>query len=507
MRRALRRGHRRRRVAGARLGAGLRRRRGPGTREPGELITDPFGTEGLRRGVLDAWASSPTRFREDANAEEDLRLGGYADTWCVELVQNAADAARAGGSPGRVRITVAGDELRVANTGAGLDAAGVTALASLRASAKRDDDGATGRFGVGFAAVLALTDEPRLVTTGGAGVRFSAAATAEEVAALPGPAAELRRDGRVPVLRLAWPLEPGEDPVPEGCVSEVRMPLRDPARASALLDEARVLAPDLLLALPGLAAVEVGGEKIARTDEPGGIVRVGPRRWRVLQAGVVWALPVHDDGRPDPFTADAGQVLHAPTASAEQLSLPARLIAPFPLDPDRRRIREGAATDALVADAGAAYAELVAALDLADRADLVPEPAFPRSALDGRLREAVRDALDGAAWLPGADGTDLAPRRAEWLDVPGADGLPELLAGADPAFSRLVATGPAPPIGLDVERVAPSELVDRLLSVTASPSWWRRVYAALAPAVDTVPGLADELRALPVPLADGRVVR
>jgi len=70
------------------------------------VSADPFGTAALRAGVLAAWADSPTRFREDANAEEDLRLGGYADTWCVELAQNAADAARAAGVPGRVRIVV-----------------------------------------------------------------------------------------------------------------------------------------------------------------------------------------------------------------------------------------------------------------------------------------------------------------------------------------------------------------------------------------------------------------
>ena len=67
-------------------------------------MDDPFGTADLRTAVLDAWAASPTRFREDANAEEDLRLGGYADTWFVELAQNAADAA---GGGGRLRVTLA----------------------------------------------------------------------------------------------------------------------------------------------------------------------------------------------------------------------------------------------------------------------------------------------------------------------------------------------------------------------------------------------------------------
>ncbi|WP_214406596.1 hypothetical protein, partial [Pseudonocardia lacus] len=78
---------------------------------------DPFGTTALRAAVLDSWAASPTRFREDANAEEDLRLGGYADAWLVELAQNAADAARAAGVPGRLAAAVVagpgGPELRV----------------------------------------------------------------------------------------------------------------------------------------------------------------------------------------------------------------------------------------------------------------------------------------------------------------------------------------------------------------------------------------------------------
>ena len=37
--------------------------------------SDPFATAALRGRVLDAWAASPARFREDANAEEDYALG------------------------------------------------------------------------------------------------------------------------------------------------------------------------------------------------------------------------------------------------------------------------------------------------------------------------------------------------------------------------------------------------------------------------------------------------
>jgi hypothetical protein len=63
-------------------------------------VTDGFGTAGLRERVLAAWTASPARFREDANAEEDLALGGYRDRLVVELAQNAADAAARAGADG-----------------------------------------------------------------------------------------------------------------------------------------------------------------------------------------------------------------------------------------------------------------------------------------------------------------------------------------------------------------------------------------------------------------------
>ncbi|MFC7647171.1 hypothetical protein ACFQX6_46595 [Streptosporangium lutulentum] len=69
-------------------------------------MTDIFDTERLRSAVLAAWAASPARFREDANAEEDFALGGYRDRLIVELAQNAADAALRAGVPGRLRLSL-----------------------------------------------------------------------------------------------------------------------------------------------------------------------------------------------------------------------------------------------------------------------------------------------------------------------------------------------------------------------------------------------------------------
>ncbi len=101
-------------------------------------MTDQFDTAPIRERVLGAWVAAPVRFREDANLEEDLVLGGYRDRVVVELAQNAADAAARAGVPGRLRLTLAGGGaadgrgavLAAANTGAALDAGGVLSLST-----------------------------------------------------------------------------------------------------------------------------------------------------------------------------------------------------------------------------------------------------------------------------------------------------------------------------------------------------------------------------------------
>jgi hypothetical protein len=404
---------------------------------------DPFGTDEVRRRVLAAWTDSPARFREDANAEEDLVRGGYRDRLLVELAQNAADAALRDGVPGQLRLELTGETLRAANTGAPLDAGGVQGLTTLRASAKRDEAGSVGRFGVGFAAVLAVSDEPAVVSSTG-GVRFSAADTRAEVAAVPGLADELaRRDGAVPVLRLAWPA--GGAP-PKGFATEVVLPLR-PGVRDAVAAALEALPVELLLALPGLSEVEVVVDGAHRTLSRGlsaPRVRLTDGEvatvWQVAQRSgelpanlvadrpveerdrrgwtVTWAVPLDDDGVPRPLPA--GQVVHAPTPSDEPLSLPARLIAPFPLGPDRRHVAPGPVTDALVAAAADTYAELLVDLPAEPALlTLVPRVGLAGAALDAALGGAVLDRLRRTAWLPVAGGEDdvrQAPDRAAALD-------------------------------------------------------------------------------------------
>jgi hypothetical protein len=175
---------------------------------------DAFDTAGLRERVLAAWSASPARFREDANAEEDYALGGYRDRVVTELAQNAADAAARAGVPGRLRLALRDGVLTAANTGAPLDAGGVLGVSTLRASGKREGASA-GRFGVGFAAVAAVTDEPRIVSRSGA-ASWSRARSLDLARGVPSLAGELAaRGGNVPVLRLPFPADvppggPGE---------------------------------------------------------------------------------------------------------------------------------------------------------------------------------------------------------------------------------------------------------------------------------------------------------
>ncbi|WP_267246468.1 sacsin N-terminal ATP-binding-like domain-containing protein [Streptomyces sp. PR69] len=505
---------------------------------------DPFGTARLRRGVLDAWGASPARFREDANAEEDLALGGYRDRLVVELAQNAADAAARAGTRGRLRLTLhpspaPGDPavLAAANTGAPLDAAGVESLSTLRASAKREGhESAVGRFGVGFAAVLAVSDEPAVVGRHG-GVRWSLAEarelTAQAAKASPGLGDELRRrEGHVPLLRL--PL-PAEGTAPEGYDTVVVLPLRDGAavdlveRLLAGIDDA------LLLALPGLDEIVVetpDGTRTLRRTAQGPYVHIedsahGDRRWRVVSHGgpidaalladrpveerlrphwsVTWAVPVDDEGAPArPRTAP---VVHAPTPTDEPLGVPALLIASLPLDTTRRHPARGPLTDFLVGRAADAYAELLADWTpvTAGTIDLVPGP-LGKGELDGALRAEILTRLPRVAFLEPA-----APR--DDTEEGGAKGLraieAEVLEGAGADTVRVLAEVMPSllPAGLErrvelrtlgVARVPLTEAIDRLAGLERAPEWWRRLYDSLA-GVDP-----DRLSGLPVPLADSR---
>ena len=505
--------------------------------------------------VLDAWSASPARFREDANAEEALAVGGYAGRVLVELAANAVDAAIEAGVPPRIRVRVQDGELRVANSGAPLTAAGVASLSSLRASAKRDTVLAVGHFGVGFTAVLSWSAAPRVVSSSG-GVRFDPAATAAAIVRMAVPALDRevdRRGGAVPVLRLPWPTGDAEPPPPAGYTTEVRLPLLPAAvpDVQRFLDDPAA-AEDLFWALPALTEIDLADHVVrCATDDRGFTVLddagqrtvyrtahlAGPippelladrpvEERRRASWQVTWALPTDAaesvtgsfGAGPDPFGAGPDPfgspfpgrpaatrwTVGAPTPTDEPLTVPARLIGTFPVDDTRRRLAPGPLCDYLLQRAADCYLELIAAADPGERWTLFPVGGFPAGPVDGDLREAILRRIDVTPLLITAAGDLVAPGQACVLPGQGEAGA-RLFGQAVPGLLL-----PQPAAALEVlRRVGVDELSwaqasTAMASIDRGPEFWWQVYDAVATA-ERPPG-ADDLADLPVPLSGGRRV-
>ncbi|MFI7705952.1 sacsin N-terminal ATP-binding-like domain-containing protein [Nonomuraea sp. NPDC049480] len=520
-------------------------------------MTDTFGCDRMRAAVLAAWTASPARFREDANAEEDFALGGYRDRLIVELAQNAADAALRAGVPGVLRLTLRGEVLTAANTGASLDATGVQSLSTLRASGKRDEAGAAGRFGVGFAAVVSVTDSPSIGSRGSGAVRWSRTETAALVAEIPALAGELAdRSGHVPLLRLPFDEPPMVD-IPEGFDTLVRLPLRDQATVETVRRMLAETSPALLLGMPALEVIEIeidgsvrnvvadGWHVVSESGEftPGETAELFADRPTEERSrpywSLRWAVPVTGTGEPGPLPGTVPPVVHAPTPSDEPLDLPALLIASFPMATDRRHVAKGPLAEFLVERAADAYVKLLRELPRTSKLlDLVPS-LMGKGELDARIRRAVLDRLPGTPLLPALSAPAPAVQTPSFADVevyePDAEwqvehpapepeaggwvvagreaavlaaGSAELLATVADFVPGLLPAGWPPRhsamAALGVRRVELSDVVDLLSGEAADarePSWWRSLYDVL-PADDP-----ESLGALPVPLTDGRLVR
>jgi len=536
---------------------------------------DVFGTVALRHTVTEAWLGSGTRFREDANAEEDHARGYYRDRVVVELAQNAADAAAREGFPGRLvlRLTELADDprgvavLTAANTGAPLTADGVASLASLRASAKAAPSSVepaetsaetsvetsveVGRFGVGFAAVRAVADEATVRSTTG-GVRFSLAATRDllDDVAPEGSALRDAVDGRgddLPVLRLPFPAPAlgeasggaDDERAEDGFATVVELVLRDADAAASVRAQLDAVDDALLLALPALASVTVviGGDdgddgrtrELADVDDRWVVLRRSgavaddetadlPLEQRRPRWSVAWAVRRDDAGTSgsDPAAADGG-VLHAPTPTDVALTFPALLVASFPVDPGRRRVLPGPLTDRLTAEAGRAYAELLAGLAPergADVLDLVPA-GMPAGDLDAAVRDAALDALRSAALLPappdtsaGDDEGPVAARvaPAEATVLVGAAGddprLVGVLAGVVPGLVALTTAQQGVARRLGATPTTLSDVVADLPGGLPAARWYALCDALEPYAAD--PGVLEALAGARVPLADGR---
>jgi hypothetical protein len=371
----------------------------------------------------------------------------------------------------------------------------VEALCHLRASAK---SAGVGRYGVGFKTVLAVTDAPAIYSRD-VSVGWSRAATAEAVAAVPALAEEVaRRQGEVPVMRLPYvpPPDSHATALLGTFATVVALPLR-----GAVPD---LGADETLLLTLGLDTLTVEGRTVVRDPSwlvhkasgtvPAALLAGRPVEERERDGWAVTVAVPTRDGVPVPWDGD--RLLRAPQPTAEQVDVPVLLSVSVPLEPNRRHVVPGPLTTWLVARAAEAYAALLESLPPSPATlDLLPS-TLPGSATDLALRESLD--LSGLRVFPGGRrGADVAVVDAG----PASEAVGAVLGGVlDPAWlgggRRRAALA-----ALGVRVLGTADVVDLVHGLDREASWWAVLYAALAGAPDP-----DALRALPVPLADGRTV-
>ena len=119
---------------------------------------------GETANVLNAYEADPVRLDEDAAGERFTSRGGYANRQLVELVQNSADALT--GVCGRISIILTDKYLYCADNGGPIIPEGVNSLMRSHLSTKSGTN-VIGRFGLGFKAVLEVTDSPEFFSRSG----------------------------------------------------------------------------------------------------------------------------------------------------------------------------------------------------------------------------------------------------------------------------------------------------------------------------------------------------
>lgn len=202
--------------------------------------------------AIEAYRAQPALVEEQANQEMDTAQGGYAHRQLVELVQNGADQlAKSGG--GKIQILLSERHLYCADNGAPLDQEGARSLLFSHLSPKRNTN-EIGRFGVGFKAVLKVSNSPAVFSQSGS-IQFDRTRARQRI--LRGDDAGSAR--ACPVLRVADAVDPYEaaerdqelNSLMRWAVNIVRLPLL-PGAADDLQRQADSFRAGLLLFTPHL---------------------------------------------------------------------------------------------------------------------------------------------------------------------------------------------------------------------------------------------------------------
>jgi len=294
------------------------------------------------------------RLQNAGSAEERVR-SDYRGRYAIELLQNAHDACADADVVGQAWLQLTPTALLVANQGVPFTAERVDSLLQLGDSSKAADRAkhhTIGYKGIGFSAVLEITDEPQIVSTS-TSFCFHRHAARERVGRVLGT-----QPRAVPVRYFPFPLHVDDlgadagavDALLEGgAVTVIRLPLANRRKAKEVQAELESgLRPETLLFMPHLQRLTLAtgssalrwsrraGQRIApgqvqHLREEGGTTRSwlvasktvplekaavaaleDPLWTSVRKATVSVGVPWRD-GKPDPSRGDQPMHVYFPT--------------------------------------------------------------------------------------------------------------------------------------------------------------------------------------------------
>ena len=378
--------------------------------------------------TLESYRAQPALVTEHANHEHDTAHGGYAHRQLFELVQNSADALI--DAPGKsILIRLTKDFLYCADDGNPIDRAGIKGLMFSHMSSKRNTS-AIGRFGIGFKAVLGLSDAPEFYSRPGS-FRFNRAHARRRIERI------VPDDQRYPVLRLPEPIDSHEEEGKDEDLREfmhwatniVRLPLKTGANDD-LARQIRDFPPEFLLLVDHVRYLTLENEELSRSfilqnsqDELRLDTGKEVTRWRRFERthrlsekassdrrslddaddiSIRWAAPLDRLTDPGRFWA------FFPTKTA---SLVAGILnAPWKTNEDRQNLLPGPYNDELIGVAAEMIADGLP--DLATQADSAGHlDALPRRREAGDpehsvlLRDRLYSCLREREIVPDQDGT------------------------------------------------------------------------------------------------------
>ncbi len=271
------------------------------------------------RRLREVYKLSPERLIAEHRREREITRG-YHGREILELLQNAADAARKSGVSGKLRIVITPHGLVMGNTGRAFDFGGVQSLQTANLSPKRQREAVViGDKGLGFRSILNWTHSP-LISSGELRLAFLSGYAenvvsdltreSKEVASRVCAEREIAGDLIVPRLAFpqwipdwqshAWPEDQGLQSIAsvcsalrgEGFDTVVGMPFSNPQAHLEAVQQANELKQEFLLLVDSVAQLEVQIEgwenKVwsCERSEGGCILREGSRAvgsWSVFR--------------------------------------------------------------------------------------------------------------------------------------------------------------------------------------------------------------------------------